>query len=67
MMARAKAKVVSGRKHCSVCEEVKPLSAYYSDGSVDNVKRYRPECKICYAARRERNDKKKELENEQED
>lgn len=54
----AKANVVKGRKKCSLCEEVKPISAYYSDGSVDNVKRYRPECKVCYAARRAMNKKK---------
>ena len=50
-----KAAVVKGRKKCSVCEEVKPLADYYSDGVVDGVRRLRPECKLCYKERRENN------------
>lgn len=38
---------------CSVCNELKPLTDFYKDGTAsDGSVRYRRDCKLCYRATR---------------
>jgi hypothetical protein len=42
-------------KHCKICDTVKPLTEYTSNGYYKGRKKYKPECKLCeYIKYRER-------------